>query len=68
MLPFCELRASPWIAACRCLQDFADKADEVCVQSVDDIGKVYKKVQGENTKFLCLDLTYCHVMLTQVRT
>ncbi|KAG2445302.1 hypothetical protein HYH02_008769 [Chlamydomonas schloesseri] len=54
--------AAMWEVTAR---DFADKADEVCVQTVDDIGKVFKKVQGEHTKFLCLDLTYCHVMLTQ---
>ncbi|KAG2502069.1 hypothetical protein HYH03_000562 [Edaphochlamys debaryana] len=46
-------------------KDFEAKANEVCAVEAEAVSKSYPKVSGDAAKFLCLDLTYCHVMLTQ---
>ncbi|GLC70971.1 hypothetical protein PLESTF_001056400 [Pleodorina starrii] len=46
-------------------KEFKAKAAEVCGLSADGVAKAYPKVQGDSAKFLCLDLTYCDVMLTK---
>ncbi|KXZ52074.1 hypothetical protein GPECTOR_10g1097 [Gonium pectorale] len=46
-------------------KDFGDKATEVCGMELASVTKTYTKVQADAAKFLCLDLTYCSVMLTK---
>ncbi|EFJ53213.1 hypothetical protein VOLCADRAFT_78871 [Volvox carteri f. nagariensis] len=46
-------------------REFRAKAAEVCSLSTDAITKTFPKVQGDAANFLCLDLTYCDVMLTK---
>ncbi|GLI70304.1 hypothetical protein VaNZ11_015254 [Volvox africanus] len=46
-------------------KEFRAKAAEVCGLTTDAVVQAYPKVQGDSAKFLCLDLTYCDVMLTK---
>ncbi|GFR43374.1 hypothetical protein Agub_g4446 [Astrephomene gubernaculifera] len=45
-------------------KEFEAKAAEVCSQGLDAVTKSYK-LQRDAAQFLCLDLTYCNVMLTK---
>ena len=47
------------------LQDFAVKAESVCGKDVAALATAFPGVQPEQAPYFCLDLAFCHTMLTK---
>jgi apyrase len=47
------------------LQDFAKRAAAVCGKDVPELTKSYSDLQATQAPFFCLDLSFCHTVLTQ---
>lgn len=45
--------------------DFANKAREVCGKNLEDITKLYPAVKSDAAPYFCLDLSFCHTLLTK---
>jgi hypothetical protein len=63
-----DLQAAPdarAVPACLCLQDFAKRAAAVCGKDVPELTKSYSDLQATQAPFFCLDLSFCHTVLTQ---
>lgn len=48
-----------------CLQDFARRAAAVCGKDVSEITKSFSTLQASQAPYFCLDLSFCHTVLTQ---
>lgn len=47
------------------LQDFAKRAAAVCGKDVSELTKSFTGLQSAQAPFFCLDLSFCHTVLTQ---
>jgi hypothetical protein len=47
------------------MQDFAKRAAAVCGKDVPELTKSYSHLQAAQAPFFCLDLSFCHTVLTQ---
>lgn len=48
-----------------CAQDFAKRAAAACGKDVSELSKSYAGLQAAHAPYFCLDLSFCHTVLTQ---
>lgn len=47
------------------MQDFAKRAAAVCGKDVSELSKSFAGLQATQAPYFCLDLSFCHTVLTQ---
>lgn len=47
------------------LQDFAKRATAVCGKDITELTKAFAGLQAAQAPYFCLDLSFCHTVLTQ---
>lgn len=50
---------------CGVLQDFAKRAAAACGKDVSELSKSFTGLQAAHAPYFCLDLSFCHTVLTQ---
>lgn len=54
------------MSLCGCsLQDFAKRAAAACGKDVAELSKSFSGLQAAHAPYFCLDLSFCHTVLTQ---
>lgn len=51
--------------SCPFTQDFAKRAAAACGKDVSELSKSYAGLQAAHAPYFCLDLSFCHTVLTQ---
>lgn len=47
------------------MQDFAKRASAACGKDVSELSKSFAGLQAAQAPYFCLDLSFCHTVLTQ---